>query len=435
MTAAFDVVRALLFSAKGFVPVSFVLLIGESLLCTFIINNVKYTEIDWVAYMQEVESYLNGSLDYDKIEGQTGPCVYPAGFIYIFALLRWATGSGTDIRTAQFIFLAFYFVTLLLVFNICRLSLKVPPYALIFSCLISYRVHSIYVLRLFNDPVAMIAVYSAINALLYGWFDLGCILFSLGVSIKMNVLLFAPGLLLVLLLHRGVWETVGYLCECATVQLVLGAPFLFHNAGAYLSRAFNFGRQFLYQWTVNWRLIPEHVFLDRRFHLTLLSLHIVFLVILLYKFIRSRGGIGRFACLFNPKRVPAADPSSILYPLFVSNLVGITFSRSLHYQFYVWYFHTLVYLFWCVDCFSVPVKLLLLGLIEICWNTYPSTVYSSGLLHFCHLALLFGLLVSGVPSAAKPKRDASGAVEKPTAVAPTSKTAAKKRQRTKAKLA
>lgn len=44
------------------------------------------TEIDWVAYMQEVEGFLHGERNYFNLRGDTGPLVYPAGFVYIYSV-------------------------------------------------------------------------------------------------------------------------------------------------------------------------------------------------------------------------------------------------------------------------------------------------------------------------------------------------------------
>ena len=54
------------------------LLIAEVALSTLIVKRVPYTEIDWVAYMQEVTTYQSGERDYINIRGDTGPIVYPA---------------------------------------------------------------------------------------------------------------------------------------------------------------------------------------------------------------------------------------------------------------------------------------------------------------------------------------------------------------------
>ncbi len=45
-----------------------------------------------------------------------------------------------------------------------------------------------------------------------------------------------------------------------------------------MMRSFDLGRQFFYIWTVNWRLIPEDIFLNRYFQLTLLLFHILVLL-------------------------------------------------------------------------------------------------------------------------------------------------------------
>jgi alpha-1,3-mannosyltransferase len=55
------------------------------------LDPVADTEIDWQAYMEEVEGFLGGELDYMNLKGGTGPLVYPAGFVYLFAGIRWLT--------------------------------------------------------------------------------------------------------------------------------------------------------------------------------------------------------------------------------------------------------------------------------------------------------------------------------------------------------
>lgn len=50
---------------------------------------------------------------------------YPAGFVYIFMVLYYVTGQGTDIPMAQNIYAVLYLVTLLLVFLIYHQTSKV----------------------------------------------------------------------------------------------------------------------------------------------------------------------------------------------------------------------------------------------------------------------------------------------------------------------
>ncbi|XP_019063062.1 dol-P-Man:Man(5)GlcNAc(2)-PP-Dol alpha-1,3-mannosyltransferase isoform X2 [Fukomys damarensis] len=360
------------------------------------------TEIDWKAYMAQVEGVINGTYDYTQLQGDTGPLVYPAGFVYVFMGLYYATGQGTDIRMAQNIFAVLYLATLLLVFLIYHQTCKVPPFVFFFMCCASYRVHSIFVLRLFNDPVAMALLFLSINLFLarrWGW---GCCFFSLAVSVKMNVLLFAPGLLFLLLMQFGFHGALPKLGICAVLQVVLGLPFLLENPIGYLSRSFDLGRQFLFRWTVNWRFLPEALFLHRAFHLALLAAHLT-LLLLFALFRWHRTGESILSLLKEPskRKVPPQPLTSnqIVSTLFTSNFIGICFSRSLHYQFYVWYFHTLPYLLWATPAgwLTHLLRLLVLGLIELSWNTYPSTCCSSAALHACHAVILLQLWLGPQP--------------------------------------
>ena len=371
------------------VPVMVILFLAECLINIWVIHNIKYTEIDWKAYMQEVEGTINGTYDYMELKGDTGPLVYPAGFVYIFKALYYITDHGTNIRLAQYIFAALYLWTIVLVFNIYRKTRVLPPYMLFFMCCASYRIHSIFILRLFNDPVAMMFLYLAINLFLSGHWSMGSLVYSVAVSVKMNVLLFAPGLLIVMLVQNGIPTTAWHLTICAAVQIFLALPFLMVNPVGYLQRSFDLGRQFLFKWTVNWRFLPVHMFLNRYFHLLLLLLHLSML--LLFFLTRWRTMFGGLRRILSTRRMSTLLPSNgIILPLFTANFIGMCFSRSLHYQFYVWYFHTLPYLLWWTQMPTV-FRILLLGLIELCWNTYPSTVFSSSLLHVCHITILIAL--------------------------------------------
>ncbi|KAI9206369.1 dol-P-Man:Man(5)GlcNAc(2)-PP-Dol alpha-1,3-mannosyltransferase-like protein [Polychytrium aggregatum] len=369
------------------------LLLFEALLTAAIILKIPYTEIDWIAYIQEVGGFLGGEYDYYKLAGDTGPLVYPAGFVYVYSLLFKATSSGEDIQTAQHIFAILYLVSVILVLMIYRESRVVPPFAAVFLVL-SRRLHSIYVLRLFNDPVAMIPLYLCVLALLRGRWMLSAVLFSLGVSVKMNVLLFAPGFALIIYQAVGLANSVLLATMAIAIQAALAIPFLLHEPQHYLARAFEFSRVFMYKWTVNWKIVDEDTFLRKDWAALLLGLHLVLLVLFgITNWTRSYGGIFNVIAKglrhTDAKAVLTSD--HIIFVMFTSNFIGIVFARSLHYQFYSWYYFTLPYLLWRGRIPTV-VRIVTLGAIEYCWNVYPATKLSSSILLAAHALLLASLL-------------------------------------------
>lgn len=65
-----DYCKKLIFDPQYVSLTCWLLLIFEVFLNAFIIERVKYTEIDWRAYMQEVEGFLNGTIDYKELKGK-----------------------------------------------------------------------------------------------------------------------------------------------------------------------------------------------------------------------------------------------------------------------------------------------------------------------------------------------------------------------------
>ncbi|KFB40388.1 AGAP007168-PA-like protein [Anopheles sinensis] len=504
--------KSLIFDPARLPFISVLILAAELVLNVFIVQNVRYTEIDWKAYMQECEGFLNGTTDYSQLRGDTGPLVYPAGFVYIYSALYFLTSRGTNIRLAQYIFTGIYLLQLALVMRLYCKSRKIPPYVMLITIFTSYRIHSIYVLRLFNDPIAILFLYTALNAFIDGRWTLVSVMLSLGVSVKMNILLFAPAILLLFITNLGWMKTLLQLTVCGVIQLVLGAPFLLTypwqylkgsfdlgrvfehkwtmnillfapailllfitNLGwmktllqltvcgviqlvlgapflltypwQYLKGSFDLGRVFEHKWTVNYRFLEPAIFESKTFHLALLALHLTLLAVFAspcYKYFQNYCRLRHLELMLAPqiaaqnraekekqvkkakkqnKALPAAatgqngkdeevltaDQEKFLksfekgikkmgdkkqnvknVPVEAEQADATTAPNNLHYQFYVWYFHSLPYLTWYTE-YTNSLKFLLLLLLEFCWNTYPSTVLSSLLLHTCHVVLLFGI--------------------------------------------
>lgn len=135
--------------------------LAEAVLCALVIQRVRYTKIDWDAYMQEVAGpFERHEWDYSSLRGETGPLVYPAGFVYLYGALR-LLGGADDVRAVQWAFAAVYVLTQAIVIALyMRVAPKnMPPWTLLLLCL-SKRMHSLYVLRLFNDCWAMCGIAS-----------------------------------------------------------------------------------------------------------------------------------------------------------------------------------------------------------------------------------------------------------------------------------
>ncbi|KAF5022081.1 hypothetical protein F66182_5879 [Fusarium sp. NRRL 66182] len=369
-----------------FVPVA--LWLADAVLCVLVIWKIPYTEIDWVAYMEQVSQFVSGERDYTKIEGGTGPLVYPAAHVYTYTGLYYITDEGKDIFLAQQIFGVLYMATLALVM-LCYWKAKVPPY--IFPLLIlSKRLHSIFVLRCFNDCVAVFFLWLTIFFFQRRNWTFGSLAYSWGLGIKMSLLLVLPAVGVVLFLGRGFGASLRLAWLMAQIQFAIGIPFITKNSRGYAARAFELSRQFKFEWTVNWRMLGEELFLSKSFALFLLALHAT--VLLMFIANRWIQPAGRPLSALIPSFLRAKSPftqqeelriSTYVTPEYVmttmlsANVIGLLFARSLHYQFYAYLAWATPYLLWRATGDPFIVVSLWLAQ-EWAWNIFPSTDLSSG---------------------------------------------------------
>jgi alpha-1,3-mannosyltransferase len=204
----------------------------------------------------------------------------------------------------------------------------------------------------------------------------------------MNILLFAPALFLLLVEAMGFKSTILHIIFCGMIQLLLGVPFLATNPIGYLQRSFELGRVFFFKWTVNWKFLDEEFFVSKTWALILLALHLLFLIVFAIKSIEWKG---------------KHSPPRVVKLMFVCNFIGIVFCRSLHYQFYSWYYWTLPLLLWQVPLYSF-VRVAILFSIEYAFNVFPATAQSSMVLQAAHASLLISLVL-GIELVSRVKKD------------------------------
>ncbi|ODQ78189.1 glycosyltransferase family 58 protein [Babjeviella inositovora NRRL Y-12698] len=409
-------IYALLYTPFYIRLVAPILVLGESVAVKAIIARVPYTEIDFKAYMQQIAQIKAGELDYAYIFGDTGALVYPAGHVQIYYyLIDFLTYHGENVIMGQKFFGWVYVMTYALCVVVYAMA-DMPPWT-VMMLVLSKRLHSIYVLRMFNDCFTTLAMVLCVfflqqaasykkqtrvsSLLTYS----ASIVFSFAVSIKMNALLYLPGFFVVLYLltdevfstlmcHLGVMAATQIAIAWSFLQPLTYTPAAHAIRMNYLAGAYDFSRQFLYKWTVNWKFVLEDLFLDHRFGFALLLIQVVFLLVFIFSQAVTHKTLGKsvsqtvrdFFRIATPTLSPTAiinDPSRaprfVVFVMVFSNLIGVLCARSLHYQFLSWYAWLLPLLL-SLTGVGMFVSTGLWLLHEWCWNVFPATAVSSGTL-------------------------------------------------------
>ncbi|RNE99418.1 putative dolichyl-P-Man:GDP-Man5GlcNAc2-PP-dolichyl alpha-1,3-mannosyltransferase [Trypanosoma rangeli] len=381
-----------------------ILLVAELCISLSVVLFVSYTEIDWNAYMQEVKGFLEGELDYRRLGGDTGPLVYPGGFVWTYSALYFITKEGKDIAMAQWLYAGMYIMLFAVVAQLymrCKIRGR-----LLIRLLLSKRIRSLFLLRLFNDCWAILLLYFAVVALATGrrW-KLGCLLYSMAVSVKMNIFLFAPGLLLILCRSLPWHGVISCLTVCAMWQVGVALPFLLWEPQGYIQKAFELGRVFTHRWTVNFKCVPEEVFVSKEFGQVLLLLTVLSWLLLWRRrwskrrFLPAQMTTQKSVELGNSRGVKVGTSDDEVYRNIVltmmeSNLIGAIFARSLHYQFLVWFFHSMPMVL-SATRLPFPLQIASVVAVQYGFEAYPSTAQSSMVLLCGFFVAWYGIVWMG----------------------------------------
>ena len=217
-------------------------------------------------------------------------------------------------------------------------------------------------------------------------------------------------------------------------------PFLLSNPLAYLRGALGGFGDLKHKWTVNWKFLPPAAFHAPAFPLLLAACHLLALAYLATRvWTKRQGGLAKALQVAASKTLTAAGsaagsgggggssagggssgggggsggdgevppallhPEHILVTLLSCNAVGVIFARSLHFQFYCWYIHSVPLLLWRCEQLPLALKLTCFALLEYAWSygldkqEGTSTPLSSGCLQLAHAILLYAIVCAPPP--------------------------------------
>jgi alpha-1,3-mannosyltransferase len=254
--------------------------------------------------------------------------------------------------------------------------------------------HSIFLLRCFNDCFAVMGLFAAIFCYQREQWHLGSAFFATGLNVKMSLLLPLPAMGFLFIQKLGSREamTQAMIIFQTTVsrvsslgadlanreQVLFGYPFR-KQSFSYFGKAFELSRAFLYKWTVNWRFVPEETFLSRPFALGLLGWFA------LTRWMKpSKRSPREFLKIIMPQAEPRdqdimakrVTPDFVMTTMLTAMTLGMLCARSLHYQFYAYIAWSAPFLLWKAG-FHPVVQYALWAAQEWAWNVYPSTPMSS----------------------------------------------------------
>lgn len=262
---------------------------------------------------------------------------------------------------------------------------------------LSMRLHSIYMLRCFNDGVSMLVFFICLYLFQKHRWAAASIVFSAGLAIKMNFLLVLPAIGALLFQAVGARKALTHLGLIIQVQAMLAAPFLRTNWQGYLFRAFDLSREFGYEETLNWRFLNEKTFTSRGFSLLLLSCQVAGIAVFVFTrwlgplnqsgknpishFLETVTALGK-ECQTHPAILRALTPDFIMTSMISSIAVGMLFARSLHQQFYTWIAWGTPWLLYKSNLHPAVQGAIWL-VQEYAWNQYPARKWSAAVITGC----------------------------------------------------